>query len=204
MRAVRWLRFRSILSLLAGAMVLCGLPAAAQETESIVDSPLRFRRVYAPVDRLKDWPRGDVRYVPMSLAEFGRLAGTVASGAAGGGMSLAATLATAEYRARLEDNRLTDGEATIDVVFTGTAPARVALDPCVLAISESTWAAAKVGVPALAGGGIRGAKEQPPEGGTPTGGKAGVPALAGGGIRARKNNRLKAGLQPAARLESRL
>jgi len=36
---------------------------------------IRFRRVYAPADRLKDWPRDQVRYVPMEKTEFERLVG---------------------------------------------------------------------------------------------------------------------------------
>ena len=67
----RWLA--SILGILAGGFALAASPGHAQQTLPEGDVALRFRRVYAPADRLKDWPRGNTRYVPMSVTEFERL-----------------------------------------------------------------------------------------------------------------------------------
>ena len=36
-------------------------------------SALRFRRIYLPEDRLDQWPRGDVRYLPLDATEFERM-----------------------------------------------------------------------------------------------------------------------------------
>ena len=36
-----------------------------QPAEDNSARPLRYRRIFAPADRVQDWPRGRVRYVPV-------------------------------------------------------------------------------------------------------------------------------------------
>ena len=43
-------------------------PAEAASAEAI-----EFRRVFAPADRIKDWPKGIERYLPIEASEFERL-----------------------------------------------------------------------------------------------------------------------------------
>ena len=67
-----------VLALLAGAVAapaVCGLGDSDAES----GGELRFRRVFAPADTMKDWPRGTERYLPIEAAEFERLLATPAT-----------------------------------------------------------------------------------------------------------------------------
>jgi len=65
-------------SVLAAILLALACPAAvgisrlqAGEPPASAPSPtLRFLRVYAPADRLKEWPLGNVRYLPIKPDEF--------------------------------------------------------------------------------------------------------------------------------------
>ncbi|MBN2473676.1 MAG: hypothetical protein JXB62_03635 [Pirellulales bacterium] len=110
--------------------------APSQEPASGV---LRFHRVFVPADRIQDWPRGSGKYLPVEADEFERLL-TLARGSTPDVRALrAARTITAEYRARLEGDRLTEGRATLQVVHSGEAAALLPLDPCGLAVDQATW-----------------------------------------------------------------
>jgi len=133
----------------ARALILCGVMTplsggALRAAESPAVAPgsseaLRFRRVYAPADQLKDWPRGDVRYVPMDKTEFERLVELARwkSGFPKGVVPQA--IVAARYSARLAGDSLVDGEAVLDVVPPTAGPGEVRLDPCGLAIGQAAW-----------------------------------------------------------------
>ncbi|MGQ9576098.1 MAG: hypothetical protein ACUVUC_12345 [Thermoguttaceae bacterium] len=115
------------------------VPVRANPAEKSPASPLRFRRVYVPEDRIKDWPRGTVRYVPIPRAEFEQLvdAARLPAGFPAGWPAQA--LASAQYTARLSGDALVDGEAVWQLGQLVQSPALVALDPCGLAIEEAVW-----------------------------------------------------------------
>ena len=115
-------------------------PSRGAENPSSPDSPqgITFRRVFVPVDQPKQWPR-DVRYVPIDRAEFEKLLATIA-GAGQMDSSHGATIAAAEYQARLTESALLAGEATWRIVHRGKGVARLELRPCGLAISSAHWA----------------------------------------------------------------
>ncbi len=98
----------------------------------------RFRRVYAPLDALKDLTRGSTRYVPMDRTEFERLART-AGFPAGAPAPVGQVLTTAEYTAKLSGDALVGGEALLHVAGAADAPALVPLDPCGLAVADAVW-----------------------------------------------------------------
>ena len=81
--------------------------AAAGET-------LRFRRVFGPADRLKDWLPGQVKYVPIEPAEFERLLTLIGSRASASAAPAAAHVATAEYSAQLAGDHLVAGQASLE------------------------------------------------------------------------------------------
>ena len=51
-----------------------GLAAVARGDDAVKPAAstdaLRFRRVLAPADKVKQWPTGETRYLPIPAAEF--------------------------------------------------------------------------------------------------------------------------------------
>ena len=118
-----------LLALLACMATPLSTPAAeSAPAEAKGDaSALRFRRIYLPEDRLDQWPRGDVRYLPLDATEFERMVARLQHGWASAAPP-AAEIARATYSARLSGNSLVEGKATLEVrcaaVLTSVAPAR--------------------------------------------------------------------------------
>jgi len=140
------LRFLPVLPILWFLLTGVLRPAAfcaeekPQPSRREVAEPIRFRRVFAPADRLPDWPRGDSRYLPIEPAEFERLLETARSGTPGSRTLTAGRGIRAEYRAHLQDDLLLAGRATLQVVHSAEAPVLLPLDPCGLAIDTASWA----------------------------------------------------------------
>ena len=120
--------------------------------------PISFRRVYAPADRLKDWPYGNVTYMPIEAAEFERLLEVVGSAIPGTRTSFAAQVTAARYEARLVGGQWIEGTARLDVVHSGESAALMPLDPCGLAVGKARWVkgASKDATNAAAGNGQAG------------------------------------------------
>ncbi|MBU4397744.1 MAG: hypothetical protein KKE86_00270, partial [Planctomycetes bacterium] len=102
---------------------------------------IRFRRVLAPQDRMKDWPLGGERYLPMDAAEFERLVGAMKPRDAKHPAAPSAAVAAARYRAHLAGERLI-GKAVLDVVLARDGPAALTLEPCNAALGEARWRSA--------------------------------------------------------------
>ncbi len=123
----------------------------ADETSD--DSPIRFRRVFVPADRLEDWPRGKTKYLPIEADRFERLLSAVDTTTQTAGALASVRLETARYHARLQGNRLTGGKATLDVVHAADSPVMLLLGSCNLTIAKSSWVGSS-GVDAVLGVGI--------------------------------------------------
>ncbi|MEX0712446.1 MAG: hypothetical protein WD278_08860 [Pirellulales bacterium] len=127
---------------LAAALALGGLPATAGAADEAAadpsSEPLRFRRIYAPADRVRDWPRGNVRYVPIEPDEFERLVEAVRS-VPRGATSAVARVVQAHYEARLNEPDLLSGRVRIEVHHPARGAALLPLDPCGLAIEAARW-----------------------------------------------------------------
>ena len=124
--------------ILAFAAGVTSLSTAWGEQESPAKpAPLQFRRVYALLERIKEWPRDAGRYVPMSAKDFERLVQSIPHGAL---EAPGQAVVKASYRARLVGDALVDGQATLDVVRPEPPQTMVPFAPCGLAVAEALWA----------------------------------------------------------------
>ena len=97
---------------LIGAALVPQFATAAQPAEAAprksqapaTSSPLRFRRIYAPAERVQDWPRGTARYVPVEGEEFERLL-KAAQEQGSEGPAPASLSRVAEYTAQFGERR---------------------------------------------------------------------------------------------------
>ena len=125
-----------LLPLLAGVLLAVFGRAAAAEDDTA--GMIRFRRVFAPEDRIKDWPLGDGKYLPIDAAEFERLVAAAQARAAGNPIVPTAAVGSARYEAKLVGENLV-GQTSANVVLTGASPAMLSLEPCNLAIEKTAW-----------------------------------------------------------------
>ena len=121
-------------------------PAAEKSTES---GELRFRRVYFP-EGMKDWPKGNVKYLPMEAGEFERLLEAIQRTAPGVPAQTSVGLVEAQYDARLKGESLLQGSATLNVSQSIAGAMLMTLDPCNLAIARAQWVTSD-GAPAVLG-----------------------------------------------------
>jgi len=128
-------------------LLLCGLVAGAWCAEGPSGDgdrsgspPTKFRRVYAPADRIHQWPIGQEEYWPVAPDRFERL---VQRASAAGSLSRAnrlPRLSRAEYHAQLVGERWLEGRATLSIEHPGPWAALLRLAPCGLAVREASWA----------------------------------------------------------------
>ncbi len=119
-----------------GAEEASSPPAAAAGGNA---STLRFRRVYAPLDALKELTPPGMRYVPMDSDEFERLVKATQRISVGTPAAAVSAVADAEYLARLAGDSLVDGEAQLELDAAAVEAPRVVLEPCNLAVREAAW-----------------------------------------------------------------
>ena len=130
--------FRAVLlPSLAGMLlaVVLGHAAAAEDDAAAI---LRFRRILAPEDRIKDWPLGDGKYLPVDAAEFERLVAAMQPRGATDPVAPTAAITSARHTARLVGDHLV-GQTSAEVVLAGPAPAVLPLEPCNLALGKAFW-----------------------------------------------------------------
>ena len=70
------MKTRSVLLPSLAAVLLAAIVGHAAAAEDEAAKVIRFGRIFVPADRLKDWPIGDGKYLPVDAAEFDRLAGS--------------------------------------------------------------------------------------------------------------------------------
>jgi hypothetical protein len=99
---------------------------------------IRFLRVLAPEDRMKDWPLGGEKYLPIAADEFERLLAAMKPQDARSPRILPAAVVSARYAAKLVGDRLV-GDATFGVTLAGRSPAFLPLAHCNLAIGSGEW-----------------------------------------------------------------
>jgi hypothetical protein len=122
-------------------------PAAVEKPAEPTE--LRYRRVYFP-EGTKDWPKGNVKYLPMEAAEFERLIEIAQRTAPGGPGQTSVGLVDAQYEGRLTGQNLLKGSARLDVSPSITSSMLMTLSPCNLAISRAQWVTSD-GAPAVLG-----------------------------------------------------
>jgi len=122
------------------AVLILGLPTGfCAPMETGPGTGLRFRRVYAPADRLSDWPKGKSRYIPVEPAEFERLLKEGQASAADDRAPATTRLLKAEYKAQLIGDQMAAGEAVFEVAHGTDHSALLPLEPFSLAIGKATW-----------------------------------------------------------------
>jgi hypothetical protein len=150
-----WL-LRAVLALLSLWIAPRSLSCFAQDNspnDGTAKQLLRFRRIYGPADQLKDWLRGNVKYIPMEPAEFERLIDLADADASSAPRSTGVQLVSAEYQARLVGNRLTAGNAVLRVDYSADEALLLPLEPCALAIGKTVWSEATLLQDAVLGAG---------------------------------------------------
>jgi hypothetical protein len=124
--------------LLVAFCVLAALVSPATAADDPSPATIRFYRVFAPEDRMKDWPLGNGKYLPIDAQEFERLVSAMTSQASNAKPVPLTAIAAADYEAKLVGERMV-GRAALDIVLSGPAPALLSLSPCTLAISKASW-----------------------------------------------------------------
>jgi hypothetical protein len=123
------------------AFTWLGIAVPAAWAAQAEPAPIAVRRVYAPADRLTEWPLGTERYLPLEAAEFERLLAAARASATGPDAALAVRLTAAEYRARLEGEQLVDGQAELQVESTAPAGGLLPWGGTDLALTQPAWIA---------------------------------------------------------------
>ena len=124
-----------LFSLLAVALLAAGRAPAADDD---VSQTINFRRILAPADRIKDWPLGDGKYLPIDAVEFEHLVADTQPRTAAVATAPAVSIASAHYEAKLVDEHLA-GRASVDVVLAGANPGSLPWEPCNLALDKIAW-----------------------------------------------------------------
>ena len=75
---------------------------------------MRYRRVFIP-EKMKDWPKGKVKYLPIEAEEFEHLIEAVQQTAPGLPGPNSVGLAEAQTKARLKGPAVLQGSATLKV-----------------------------------------------------------------------------------------
>jgi hypothetical protein len=120
---------------LAAVCVSCRAGLAAEPS---AERPLKYSRYFVP-DQYKDWPLGDVKYIPIEEREFERLIEAADSVPLGRAGAKGGQVTSAAYRATLVDPDLLRGEARLQISRTGDQAVLISLAPLSLAISEPRW-----------------------------------------------------------------
>lgn len=128
---------RAFIALLGFTSVACCC-ATALAQEAPLPLPLDFVRVYAPADRMDEWPLGEEKYVPVEAVEFERLAAIVARGRDGAIATRRVLIEKMHGRAKLANDELR-GEVSLQVEHDGGAAALLPLEPWGLAITAARW-----------------------------------------------------------------
>jgi hypothetical protein len=110
---------------------------------------LQFRRVYVQ-EGVKDWPKGDVKYLPMDGREFERLVAQIQRKSARLPTQSAAGFIQSQYECRLSGQSLLQGSGTLEVSSAISGGMLMTLDPCNLAIDHAQWITSD-GAPAVIG-----------------------------------------------------
>jgi hypothetical protein len=83
-------------------VVAAGSLVAVEPKPATGEAGMSFHRVYAPADRIDEWPRGTVRYVPMDREAFERTVAEIAAEAKAPA-NQDTQVERAVYTARLDD-----------------------------------------------------------------------------------------------------
>ncbi len=121
------------------ALLLSTALSSVRAEEPADSKQLRFRRVYAPANRMSDWPTGGGKYLPLETDEFQRLLDAVRTGGAENHGSFSSRITAAEYRAELTGEQALSGRATLAIAHSGESPGMLTLEPISAAVHKTAW-----------------------------------------------------------------
>ena len=125
--------------------LLMSLISVSVWADDTPDKRITYRRIYAPVDRLADWPRGETIYKPMDAGEFARWA-------TGGKLQDTAPQVThAQYSAVLEGKNQLTGEMLLEVRSPSEETHVLPLSPFGIALAGLEWERDTERIPAQIG-----------------------------------------------------
>ncbi len=131
-------RFWLILLAAASATLGAAILSAADSGAKSAAVAMLFHKVYAPADRIDEWPRGSVRYVPMDRAEFERIVAEMADEATSPA-NREGRVEAATYSARLGADGVLRGRGELKVHHASSRGVLLDLGKCDLAIDNATW-----------------------------------------------------------------
>ncbi len=115
----------------------CGAQAA--EPASHAPREIEYRRIFAPADRIDDWPLGKEPYLPIAPDQFDALLRRARAAAAGVPDLVMSRVTQARYEARLDDAGNLIGQALLEISHQGDRAVSLPLGPCRLAIEQAVW-----------------------------------------------------------------
>ena len=140
-RAATFRSFCGLHLLIAVPAVVGALAVRAAELDTPsppASRPLNILRVYAPADKIEDWPRGEEKYIPISAAEFEKKWKTAQGPAVETARQTHTRLVKTEFTCRLTKDAL-EGTGAFEIVHEGASPVRFGLDPCEFALANPRW-----------------------------------------------------------------
>ena len=118
--------------------------------DSVTGKRIAYRRVYAPVDRLADWPRGEGLYKPMDATAFEQWA-------SGGSIRYESPQVTdAQFSAILQDDDQLTGEMALQIDSPSPEMLVLPLSPCEVALADLEWEQRGERIPAQIGSDAQG------------------------------------------------
>ncbi len=136
-------------------LMCCAVGRVAGQTGSIdaaTAAPLRYRRVYVPKEKLKEFTRG---HMPLKREEFPKLVDRIDAHAEATHSDMA-WIQSADYSAIFSNGQLESGLAQVHVVHTGVGATVLPLSPCALAMGPATWQGAESIRGAVVGSDLKG------------------------------------------------
>ncbi len=138
------------------ALIIFASPGWTAEPAAPSKEPAssQFRRVYVP-ESVKDWPKGNVKYLPMDAREFERLVGQIQRKSTRLPTQSAAGFIQSQIECRLSGDPqagppLLQGSGTLEVSPAIASGMLMTLEPCNLAIDRAQWITSD-GAPAVLG-----------------------------------------------------
>ena len=117
-------------------LVAAGEAAILNAAEQAGELPLDFRRVYAPLDRLSEWPAGSTVYKPINANDFERLVTRFLGPPTD---TTLAQIVSSKYTAHLQGADLLVGEVTMEVRSRSDRPVMMPIMPCEIALADPEW-----------------------------------------------------------------
>ncbi|MEX0938068.1 MAG: hypothetical protein WDZ59_09425 [Pirellulales bacterium] len=131
------MRRRMIASTALVGVLLLANCCRAQEAQTV--ESLRYHRVFAPADQSEKWPLGDQRYLPIDVEQFEQLVRQAEQNGSRAESLSSTRIIEARFEARLADDQLVDGAASLTIVHDATQPRILRLGLFSLPAFEPKW-----------------------------------------------------------------